>query len=168
MYTSQEEKMKTFFRTIEKVSLGMHWIAGGTLCVMMAVTFAEVVMRSFGYPIVGSYEITAFLGAIILGFAIPRTSQKNGHVVVEFLVDRLGKDSKNVIYAATRIVGMFVFFLLGLFFLFMARDLYVNGEVSPTLRLSLSPIAAALGICCFVEILVMVSTIVDRFGGSNE
>jgi TRAP-type C4-dicarboxylate transport system permease small subunit len=135
---------------------------------MIAVTFAEVVLRAFGHPIIGSYEIISFLGAMILGFTIPQTSMKNGHVFVEFLVDRLGMRKKAVVYAITRIIGVCVFFVLGLFFIFMARDLYVNGDVSPTLKVSYSPIAAGLGVACFMEIFVMVTTAVKAFGGTHE
>jgi TRAP-type C4-dicarboxylate transport system permease small subunit len=160
--------MGAFFRAVEKISEGMHWIAGSTICVMMLVTLADVIMRPFGHPIVGSYEIISFLGAIVVGFAVPYTSRLNGHIYVDFLVNRLGSERKNVMYATTRIMGMFLFFVLGIFFLSMARDLYMKGEVSPTFRLPFYPIAAGLGVSSFVQVLVMASTIVKAYRGTHE
>jgi TRAP-type C4-dicarboxylate transport system permease small subunit len=40
----------------------MTIIAGIVLLVMMVITFADIVMRYLGRPVVGAYEIVAFLG----------------------------------------------------------------------------------------------------------
>ena len=160
--------MSTFFRAVGKVSEAMQWVAGVTLCVMMAVTFADVIGRALGHPVVGAYEIISFLGAIVVGFAIPYTSKLNGHIYVDFLINRFKGKRRDVMNVTTRIMGMVLFFLMGFFFLSMARDLYNKGEVSTTLRLPFYPIAAGLGVCCFVEILILVSSVVRIYGGRHE
>ncbi len=50
---------------------------------------ADVILREFKMPIVGTYEIVSLLGAIVIGFAIPQTSLERGHVLMDFLTERL-------------------------------------------------------------------------------
>ena len=49
-------------------------IAGITLAFMLLFTLLDVIMRAFGRPIVGDYEVISFLGAVVFGFSIPYTS----------------------------------------------------------------------------------------------
>jgi hypothetical protein len=46
---------------------------------MLLFTLTNVVMRAFGKPI-GDFEIISFLGAVVIGFAIPYTSLHKGHI----------------------------------------------------------------------------------------
>jgi len=147
--------MGVFTSAIACISKAMHWVSGVTIWVIMAVTLADVILRHFGHPIVGSFEIISFLGAIVVGLALPQTSLMKGHIYVDFLVDRFSSDRRAVMYVTTRIMGMFLFFVLGWFFFSMAWDLFMKGEVSTTFKLPFYPIAAGLGLSFFVQVLVL-------------
>ena len=55
-------------------------ISGLTLAFMLVFTLTDVIMRAFGKPIVGDYEVISFLGAVVVGFAIPYTlAQRTCH-----------------------------------------------------------------------------------------
>jgi hypothetical protein len=51
---------------------------------MMVVTLLDVIMRNFGRPIVGNIEIISFLGAVVIGFAIPYASWKRARYVISW------------------------------------------------------------------------------------
>ena len=160
--------MKAFFSIIRDISKGMHWISGLTLWVIMALTLVDVIMRHFGYPIVGSFEIVSFLGAIVVGLAVPYTSLLKGHICVDVLTNRFPRDQRNVVYVSTRILGILVFFVLGWFFFVMARDLYLKGEVSSTVRLPFYPISIGLGVSSFLQVFVLTSDIWRTYRGDHE
>lgn len=160
--------MKVFVSVITRISKGMHWISGVILWAIMALTFVDIIMRHFGHPIVGSFEIVSFLGAIVVGLAVPYTSLLKGHVYVDFLINRFSRNRKGVLYATTRILGMFLFFVLALFFFVMAGDLYTKGEVSSTARLPFYPIAVGLGLSSFLQVFVLASEVLKTYGGSHE
>ncbi|MBA4416747.1 MAG: hypothetical protein C0392_02380 [Syntrophus sp. (in: bacteria)] len=160
--------MKAYITAIANISKGMQWVAGVTMCVIMAVTLVDVIMRPLGHPIVGALEIISFLGAIVVGFAVPYTSLTNGHIYVDFLINRFSSDRRNVIFVITRIMGIFLFFILGWFFFSMAMDLYMKGEVSTTFRLPFYPIAAGLGVSCFVQVLALTCNIIKTYGDAHE
>ena len=81
--------MKTIVSIIHGLSRLMYWIAGLALAGIVFLTVADVILREFKLPIVGTYEIVSLLGAIVIGFAIPQTSLERGHVLMDFLTERL-------------------------------------------------------------------------------
>jgi TRAP-type C4-dicarboxylate transport system permease small subunit len=160
--------MKTLFKVIAKISNGMQWFSGLTLCGVMVLTFADIVLRRFGYPVVGAYEITSFLGGIVVGLAIPSTSLANGHIFVDFIINKVTDAHKGVLQVTTRIMGIFLFSVLGYFLISMAWNLYVRGEVSMACKLPFYPIAAGIGMGCFVQVLVLTLEVVKIYGRNHE
>jgi hypothetical protein len=47
-------------------------------------------------------------------------------------------------------------------------DLYRTGEVSLTLQLPFYPVAYGIGVCCFVQCLVLIAHIFQVIGGTYE
>jgi TRAP-type C4-dicarboxylate transport system permease small subunit len=79
-------------------------ISGLTLAFMLLFTLTDVLMRAFGKPIVGDFEIISFLGAVVIGFAIPYTTLLKGHIVVDFFIEKLSRNVRDGMQVATRIV----------------------------------------------------------------
>ena len=160
--------MEGFLNSIRQLSRFINVIAGIAITFVMGVTVLDVVLRSFRSPIVGTYELVAFTGAIVIGFAVPMTSWLRGHVYVDFLVLKLPRKARNVVHVMTRCVGIVLFYLIGWNLLKVGMDLQKSGEVSLTLELPFYPVAYAVGICCFIQCLVLVADIVKIFGGKYE
>jgi len=68
---------------------GFNIIAGIAVIAMMLLSTADVVLRRFGKPIPGTYELVGFLGTIVVSFALGFTSLEKGHIAVELLVSKL-------------------------------------------------------------------------------
>jgi TRAP-type C4-dicarboxylate transport system permease small subunit len=83
--------MNSFFRVINKV---LSIIGGTALSLMMFMTVADVIMRSGGHPILGTYEMVALLLAVVIGFTIPMVSLGRGHVYMEIVLDKLSVRNK--------------------------------------------------------------------------
>ncbi len=143
-------------------------IAGVALTGMMTLTVTDVTLRSFGWPIVGSYEIVALMGALVVGFSLPFTSWVRGHIYVDFLVQKLPTGPRNAIHFATRILGILLFFLIAWNLFKMGLDLQKSGEVSPTLQIPFYPIVYGVGLCCLLQSLVLLADIVKLIRGKYE
>ena len=63
-----------------------HIIAAVVLIIMALLTFVDIVMRYMGKPLPGAYEIVAYLGVAVVGFALPRASLMKTHVYVDLLL----------------------------------------------------------------------------------
>jgi TRAP-type C4-dicarboxylate transport system permease small subunit len=151
-----------------RLSRFLYGIAGVTLVFMMLLTVADVILRTFGRPITGTYEMVAFAGAVVIGFALPFTSWIRGHVYMEFLIQRLPKQVRDRMNLFTRLIGIILFVLIAYNLIIVGVDLQKSGEVSPTLRFPFYPIVYGVGICCFIECLVLFCDILKISGGDYE
>lgn len=61
-------------------------VAASALFALMALTFADVVLRSaFSAPIEAATELTRILMAVIVFSALPETTWRGGHIVVDLM-----------------------------------------------------------------------------------
>ncbi len=135
---------------------------------MLVFTLTDVVMRAFGKPIVGDYEIISFLGAVVVGFSIPYTSLLKGHVLVDFLIEKLPKNVNAGMQVITRIMGIALFLWMSWNFVDMSLDLIKSKEVTPVFRLPYYPISLGLSFACIIQCLVFASQIREIVGGRHE
>ena len=91
-----------------------HTVAGIALITMFLITFAEVTMRAVWRTIPGTFELISLLGGVVIGLAVPYTSQMNGHVAVDLLLNKVPKSTQNIVNMSTRIMVMIFFRLTGL------------------------------------------------------
>jgi TRAP-type C4-dicarboxylate transport system permease small subunit len=160
--------MGILYGIVERLSKWMQAVAGAALTFIMLLTVADVVLRLFGRPIVGTFEMVSKGGAIVIGFAIPITSWLRGHIFVDFFYQKCPKVVQNTMNVATRLVGIGLFFLIGWQLFGMGVDLYRSGEVTLTRQIPFYPLAYGLGVCSFIECLVLICDIGKIAGGQYE
>lgn len=160
--------MKGYLYLIEKLSKLMNVIAGTALTFIMLITVSDVILRFFGKPIVGTYEVVGMGGAVAIGFGIPITSYFRGHIFVDFFIQKFPKFGENLSNILTRLIGIALFVFIGYNLSIYAFDLFKSGEVSLTRQIPFYPIAYGIGICCFIQCLVLIGDILKIFGGQYE
>jgi TRAP-type C4-dicarboxylate transport system permease small subunit len=160
--------MERFLRITNGISRFLNTIAGVSLTFLMTLTIIDVVLRGFKMPIVGTYELVAFSGAVVIGFAIPRTSWLRAHIFVDFFILKLSRRVRNGFNLVTRGMVFVLFFLIGWNLIKYGMDLQRSGEVSLTLQMPFYPVAYGVGLCSFVQCLVMVCDMVKIVGGKYD
>lgn len=138
----------------------MYWIAGTALAAMMFLTVADVVLRYFKHPILGTYEIVSLLGAIVIGFAIPQTTIERGHVLMDFVTGRLPFRGQRFFHLFTRLLAVLTFYIIGWNLFKLGNDLRQTGQVSLTLKMPEYPVAYGIAVCCLFECLVLLSDLI--------
>jgi TRAP-type C4-dicarboxylate transport system permease small subunit len=156
--------MNTFNNMVKGLSRFMYWIAGLALTGIMFLTVADVFLRLFKMPILGTYEIVALLGAVVIGFAIPQTSIDRGQVLMDFLTGRLSLRGQQVFHFLTRLLAIVTFVIIGWNLMLLGNDLRQTGQVSLTLKFPEYPVAYGVAICCLIECLVLVSDLIKKEG----
>ncbi|OPY69857.1 MAG: Tripartite ATP-independent periplasmic transporter [Syntrophorhabdaceae bacterium PtaU1.Bin034] len=159
---------KGFQRFIYLLSRLMQVIAGIALCFMMSLTTCDVILRAFGKPIIGTYEMVSFTGGVVIGFSVPITSWVRGHIFVDFFYQKFSKMWQNLFNVCTRILSLAFFVFLGWNLMILASDMLRSGEVSLTLQLPFYPVAYGIGFAAFVECLVLIGDFVKIAGGEYE
>jgi len=160
--------MEGFLKTINGISRFLNIIAGISLTFLMLLTVTDVILRYFRRPILGTYELVAFSGAVVIGFALPFTSWVRGHIYVDFLILRFSQKIRNVFNIITRCLVIWLFLMIGWNLIDYGMDLYKSGEVSLTLQMPFYPVAYGMGICCFIQCLVLLCDIPKILGGKYE
>jgi TRAP-type C4-dicarboxylate transport system permease small subunit len=160
--------MKGFLNGVHKISRFLNIIAGISLTSLMLLTVGDVILRFFRRPIVGTYELVAFSGAVVIGFSLPFTSWMRGHVYVDFLILRFSQKIRNVFNIITRCLVICLFLMIGWNLIKYGMDLRKSGEVSLTLQMPFYPVAYGIGICCFFQCLVLLCDILKIRGGKYE
>ena len=148
--------MKFIFRWLVQSSKILNVISAVTLTLIMLLTVADVLLRAWGKPILGTYEVVSILLAVVIGLSIPKVSLDRTHVFMEFLLERLSRKSKAVMQTVTRVFCIVLFLLIGYNLFSIANEFRISGEVTNTIRLPFYPVAYAVGVCCFIECLVFV------------
>ncbi len=160
--------MKGFLSGVEKISKFLNAIAGISLTFLMLLTITDVILRMFRRPVVGTYEMVGFAGAVVIGFSMPLTSWVRQHIFVDFLILKFSQTVRNIFNMATRGMVMALFLLVGWNMFKYARDLQKSGEVSLTLQMPFYPVAYGVGVCCFILCLVLVCDIIKITKGEYD
>jgi TRAP-type C4-dicarboxylate transport system permease small subunit len=146
----------------------LNYIGGAALTFMMVFTVTDVILRAFGRPIIGTYEIVGLSLALVVGLTIPKVSFDRGHVYMEVILEKLPPERRNILNIFTRIVCIVLFVMIGYNLFSAGKEFHLSGEVSPTLEIPFYPIAYAMGICCFIECFVFLNDIVKIVRGQYE
>ena len=161
--------MKKFEKLVSKLSGFLGVIAGSTLVAVMLMTVLDVILRYFGRPIVGIYDIVALGGAVIIGFSMPLAAERKVHVYMEMGLQSYSRTVKQVLSFVTRVILFGISFLVAWNLIQLGIDFRQTGEVSLTIKIIYYPIAMGLGVCFIIQMLVLVVQILQVFsGGSDE
>jgi TRAP-type C4-dicarboxylate transport system permease small subunit len=165
---AEENGMKRLLAIWLKIGVTAHTLAGITLIIMFLVTLTEVTMRAVWRSIPGTFELISLLGGVVIGLAVPYTSQMNGHIVVDSLLGKLSKSRQNVMNVMTRIVVMIFFVFIAVSLISMGLDHRASKEVTQTLRVPLYFIFFVLGGVFLIQAAQFLFDIVKIYGGGHD
>ncbi len=139
-------------------------LAGGCLLVlMMSLTCANILLRQFGFPVRGTFEIMGFLGAVIFALSLGYSHEKKEHLYVSIFFDRFPDAIKKI----AQIINSFVcigFFSLLSWQLFKKAVVLKNvHEVSETLRISYYPFILVFSFGVAVLVLLFIYELFIKF-----
>lgn len=136
--------LRAIATSIYLISTKLSWVSAAALIFIMLLTCADVVMRLFGSPIPGTYELVGYFGSVIISFAMARTSIERSHIAVNLLVDRLPPRAQNLIGGVGNIASAALFGFLAWQSQVYAQDLLETGDISLTLGIPTWPFVLGL------------------------
>jgi TRAP-type C4-dicarboxylate transport system permease small subunit len=154
--------MEGLRKAIVRIAMVMDVLGGVVLTFMMLITVVDVILRYVGRPITGTYELVYLGGAAVIAFAMPRTSWDGANVSVDFAVMALRGKTRKLIAALTRFLGIVFFAFLGWNLFRLGNTLLQKHEVSLTLHVPIYPVVYVLGVCAFVECLVLAAMLLSE------
>jgi TRAP-type C4-dicarboxylate transport system permease small subunit len=127
-----------------------------------------VTMRAVWRSIPGTFELISLLGGVVIGLAVPYTSQMNGHVIVDILLNKASKRAQDIVNVCTRIMVMVFFVFIALSLILMGLDHRASHEVTQTLRVPLYFVFFVLAGVFLIQAAQFLLDIVKIFCGGNH
>jgi len=91
----------------------LHSAGVGVLAVLMLLTAGDVTLRYvFNRPIIGSYDLTEYMMAIVVSFGLAYCAFFKGHVRVDLVVSHFPRRVQAVIDSITGLLGVVLFSLI--------------------------------------------------------
>ncbi len=119
------------------------------LVLMVMLTVVDVFLRYvFNRPILGSYELTEFMMAILVFASVGYTMAVRGHVVVDLVFTRLPKRAQALVECIISLIAFILFAIVTWRNVLHARTTWQRNDVTAELFIPLSPfiLFVALGI----------------------
>ena len=110
------------------------------------ITCADVVLRIFGKPVTGAYDIVRIAGVLTIATALPYTTAVKGHVAVEYFFHKLSHRGRFFVDSIVRIIGIIGFFALSWQSMLYGMSLRHSGEVTLTLQIPVFWIPYLIGL----------------------
>lgn len=113
---------------------------------MVGLGCANMLLRSLGLPVTGTYELMGLGGAMIAALAMGGTQEARGHIQVAVLDGFLPPVMRRVLEAAAHLLSTVFFGLVVWRLLELSWALKVSGELSETLRIPFYPVVFLVGL----------------------
>ena len=132
-------------------------VGGAALLLLVLLATGNVTMRLFGVPFAGTYEIVAFLGALVTAGALAHTQRRRDHIMVDIITDRFPSLVKRLLDAVSDLLAAGLFGIATWQVWAWGNKLKESGELSETLQLKFYPFvyATALGFGLLTLVLVL-------------
>jgi TRAP-type C4-dicarboxylate transport system permease small subunit len=139
--------MQTFRKILGWLVKLVRLIGGVAVASMMFFTVVDITLRTFDYPIFGSFDVTQFLTVIALAASLLYTHVERGHVGVDLLVQEMSPRSQAILDSTTSLVSLGLFAIVAWEMWLYAGELAAKGEVSMTILIPKHPFVYTAAIC---------------------
>jgi TRAP-type C4-dicarboxylate transport system permease small subunit len=160
--------MDSIVKTVGSVSRWICLMAALCLAVMMVLTSSDVVMRYFGYPIKGSYDMVGLLGAVTVALSIAYTQWNDRQVATEFIGFVRSRVIQTIIRTAASLLSIGMYAVIAWQCGVLGAQLRAVGRVSDTIQIPVFPFPYIVAFGCAVNCFVLLVELLRLFGGSKR
>lgn len=128
-----------FANIVHRISTVANSIGAGFLVGMMLLIVANVIIRSFGNVIAGSYETVGLMGAVLASCAIAHTAIKKRHVAIDIVLRRLPQRVQAILGAFVSLLGLGIWAIVAWQGARFAWRMHLIGETTELLEIPIPP-----------------------------
>lgn len=123
----------------------------------MLLIVGNVLLRIVWKPILGTYDIVSFLGAVLISFALANCAAQKGHVAISIVVERLPQRAQAITDSITGLFSAVIFMVISWQSIVYATKLWQDGVLSTTLLVPYFPLVYGVGFGCIMISLVLLA-----------
>ncbi len=147
--------LSTLDRISNQLSKWFTWIGGIALLTLTGIACVNMLMRPFGAPLKGAYELVGFLGALVVALPLGYSQISRSHISVDILATRYSKRTKRVMNGISSLLCAVFFILVAWQSAHYATTIWQRGETSETLRIIYHPFVYGVALCCLLLALIL-------------
>ena len=155
-------------KVAHEVSRGICWVSVIGLSVMMLLTCGDVILRYFGHPIKGSYDIVGICGAFVIALPIAYTQMLKGHVGIDFIIIKLSGPVQKAIDSINYLLNIFIYGLLAWQCSVYGKKLWSVTRVSETLQIPLFPFPYVVAVGCALMCSILLIELLNLFRNAEK
>lgn len=138
------------------------------LLALLALIVGNVVLRTAGYIIPGSYELAELIIPVIAGIGVLAATLCGAHVAIDVVTDRLGGKARRIIALAVSLVGALYWLILTASGAVTALRNTRLGEYTEVLGIPVAPLRWIwVAVCCCVVVFLAASMLFEARGDGN-
>lgn len=149
--------MNLYAKVVSSIAHVMTWVGAVVIVAMMVLTCADVILRYFGYPIRGAYDITRVLGSVIFSLPIAYSCIKGYQVAVDSVFRRAPRIVRILVDSIVCLFSMAITAMIAWRAIYLGHDLYVRGRVTDTIPIPLWPFIYVMVLGFIVYCLVLLA-----------
>lgn len=156
---------------IERYLIKLSAFCGGAALVgMIALTCANIFVRTLWDPLRGTFELMGYGGAVVTALALGYTQKRRGHIAVNVLINRFPPRVQKALNSFNDAACAIFFAVLAWQLTLKAGGFVETGEVSETLRIAFYPftytVAAGCGLLALVFVLSLLRDLLSEADGA--
>jgi len=144
-----------FERIVLSVSRVLDNIGSVAVAALAVLICCNVAGRLFKQPVMGVYDISGFMGAVLFSFALAYCALKGGHVAVGIVVDKLSQRTQAIFGTVTGIISTAFFAMATWQCVVYGTDLWRHNAHSQTTVTPLHPFVYAVAFGCLMLTLAL-------------
>jgi len=154
--------MKQFAGLVESLSRALDRLAAVCIVAMMAVVVLNIFLRAFlGKPLLGTIDYVNILMALTIGLGLAYCGLKNGHIAVEFMVEKLSNKTQGVLGIVVNLTGLLFWGAAAWYMAAYARNMMAANLLGGTVAIPLYPVVYLVAFGLLVLCLVLVLRLLD-------
>ena len=148
--------IRAYSAVVKILVFGLLFFSGLGIVTMIVVICLDVVLRLFGSPLIGAFDIVKIAGTITIACALPYTTAVKGHVAIEYFFHKLNRTGRILVDSIARSISIALFSLLAWETVKYGRAMKHSGQVSTTLQLPIHWVPYVIALSCAVVVLVII------------
>jgi len=160
--------LKSLSGLVKRISSITDLLAGVCFFSVMALVLANIILRNvFRMPILGTVELVGLLTVTGLGFALANCEMLGGNIAMDVLMEKLSWKTQKVFAVIMYSIAL-GFWAIVVWRVFVYADTsFVNGRVTSTISIPLSPFIFILGINVFFLCIVLVYKLIGYINDAH-
>ncbi len=153
-------RLESLNKLVRKINQGLAFAGMFLLIPLMLLTTIDVLSRSmFNYPIVGTYELSSYMLAVIILLGITYTYQVGGHVRIDMFVSKMPARVAAILDIFTTLLSILIISVLAWQGWVLALE---ETAVSEQLRIPETPFRMLVPLAAATLVVSMLLELIDK------